>query len=67
MLSGRVGNMEMSSLDDMLAGIPLELLDQKIESKIHLADISKLLVGRKQRRTLVSLDRRRRPLGETTR
>jgi len=45
MLRGRVGNMERSSLDDMLAGIPSELLDQKIESEIHLVDISKSLVG----------------------
>ena len=37
--------MERSSLDDMLAGIPSELLDKKIESEIHLADISKSLVG----------------------
>ena len=37
--------MERSSLDDILAGTPSQLLDQKITSDIHLADLAKLLVG----------------------
>lgn len=47
--------MERSSLDDMLAGIPSELLDQKITSDIHLADLAKLLVGWKEARSYLGL------------
>ena len=61
--------MERSSLDDMLAAIPSQLLDQKIASDIHLADIAngRWSGGRKQGHTLVSLKRRRKSSGETTR
>ena len=47
--------MERSSLDDMLAGIPSQLLDQKITSDIHLADLAKLLIGWKEARSYLGL------------
>ena len=47
--------MERSSLDDMLVDTPSKLLDQKIESDIHLADISKSLVGWEKARPYLGL------------
>ena len=47
--------MERLSLDDMLAGIPSQLLDQNITSDIHLADISKSLVEWKKARPYLGL------------
>ena len=51
---GIVGSMERPVSDDMLAGIPSQLLDQKT-SDIHLAYISKSLVRWKQARSYLGL------------
>ena len=48
--------MERLSLDDMLAVIPSQLLDQKIESDVHLADIAKSLVEWKKARSYLGLN-----------